>query len=89
VIRGLFLYFLFVPKREAGSCLDPELPETGLQERGEKGTAHPVLVKESVGTQQRWGKHEKKWRRTHSGHDEEGSAANGVRKKIVTINNTE
>jgi hypothetical protein len=25
-----------VPDREAGSCLDPELPETGLQERGEK-----------------------------------------------------
>jgi hypothetical protein len=36
-----------VPDREAGNCLDPELPGTGLQERGKKGPARPVLEKKS------------------------------------------
>jgi hypothetical protein len=38
-----------------------------------------VLLKESVGTQQRWGNHDERQRRIHSGRDEGGSAANRVR----------
>jgi hypothetical protein len=64
-----------VPNREADSCLDPELPGTGLQERGKRGPVPSVPVKRVS-----WnpGKHQKKWRRTHSERDEGGSAANRV-----------
>jgi hypothetical protein len=41
--------------------------------------------KESVGTQQIWGKQEKKWRITYSGRDEGGSAANRVRRLLSLI----
>ncbi len=36
-----------MPDRSTGSCPDPELPKTGLQERGEKGPGPPppALVK--------------------------------------------
>jgi hypothetical protein len=52
-------------------------------ERGGWG-AWPALLwrKESVGTQQRWGKHDQKWRRTHSGRDEGASVANRVRRLL-------
>ncbi len=42
-----------VPDKEMGSCLDPELPGTGLQKEGGEGPGHLTWGKESVGTQQR------------------------------------
>jgi hypothetical protein len=39
--------------------------------------------KESVGTQQRWRRHDKRQRGTHSGHDAGGSAAYRVRRLAV------
>ncbi len=36
-----------VPHREAGNCLDPELPGTGLQEGGKKGPGPPSPSKKS------------------------------------------
>ncbi len=47
-----------------------------------QGQAPPSLGKRAVGTQQRWGKHEKRERRAHSGRDEGGSAANQVRRLL-------
>jgi hypothetical protein len=69
-----------VPDRETGSCLDPMLPGTGLQEGGKKGQPARSWQKESVGTQQRWGNHEKRQRKIHSSRDEGGSKANRVRR---------
>jgi hypothetical protein len=55
-----------------------------VHRRGGEVRAWAALLwgKESVGTQQRWGKHEKKWRITHSGRDEGGSTANRVRRLL-------
>ncbi len=66
-----WLWSIFtVPDKETGSCLDPELPETSPCKEGGEGPGLPYSGEKS---QQRWGKHEKKWRRTHPGH--EGTAA--------------
>jgi hypothetical protein len=54
-------------------------------QRGVTDLACPTLGKESVGTQQRWGKHEKKGKRTYSGRNEGGSSANRVRKLLVKL----
>jgi hypothetical protein len=59
--------------------------EPVCRQRGVRGPARLTQGEESVGTQQRWGKHEKKWRRTHSGCDEGGSAANRVRRLLILI----
>jgi hypothetical protein len=62
------------------SFLEPVYGKRGLR-------AQPASPwrKESVGTQQRWGKHEKRQRRTHSRRDEGGSAANRVRRLISLL----
>ncbi len=36
-----------MPDRETGSCLDPKLPGTGLQEGGKKGPSPPSLGRKS------------------------------------------
>jgi hypothetical protein len=55
-----------------GSCLDPELPGNGLQKRGDvvRGLPHSGK-KESVGTQQRWRKHEEETEKNPFRTDEE------------------
>jgi hypothetical protein len=66
--------------------VDPELFGTGPQKGwGVRARAAILWGKKSVGTQQRWGKHEKKWRTTHSGRDEGGRAANRVRRLLPLI----
>jgi hypothetical protein len=76
-----------VPNREAGNCLDPELPGSGLQEGGKRAWHTWSQEKESVGTQQRWGNHEKRQRGIHSRRDEGGSAANRGRRLLFPLLN--
>ncbi len=82
--RGLKFFLVNVPSKKVGSCLDPDLARTGLRGEGRmQGQACPVWRKESVGTQQRWGRHEKRQRRTHSGRDAGGSVANILRRLLI------
>jgi hypothetical protein len=46
-VKLLSRYSYIVPDREVGNCLDPELPGTGLQERGKKGPGPPRPSKKS------------------------------------------
>jgi hypothetical protein len=79
----LFQYYILVPDKEMVSCMDPELPGTGLRTEGMRDPARPTMGKRVCGTQQRWGKHEKKRKRTYSGHDGGGSAANRMRRLLL------
>ncbi len=57
---------------ETGSCLDPELPGTGLQTGGGEGAGPPRSRKRVCWNPTEMGKHEKKWKITHSRRDEGG-----------------
>ncbi len=82
------------PTRVTDQCArqrNRQLPGYGASrnrsaDRGGRG-ARPAQFwgKESVGTQQRQGKHEKKWRRPNSGRHEGGSAASRVRRLLPLI----
>jgi hypothetical protein len=52
---------------------------------GVRGSARLTLGKRVSSNPAEIGKREKKWRRTHSGHDEGGSAANRVRRLLLSI----
>jgi hypothetical protein len=43
----IFTVILLVPNRTTGSCLDPKLTRTSLQEGGKKGPGLPSLDKKS------------------------------------------
>jgi hypothetical protein len=73
-----------VPDRKTASCLDPEIPGTGLQEWGVKG---PTLVKRVSWNPAVMGNHGKRQRGTHSRCDGGGSAANRVRSLLPPILN--
>jgi hypothetical protein len=77
-----------VPDRKTGSLPDPELPKTGLQERGGKGPGPPCFGKKSQLEPSRDGENvrrdrqepilDERWRRT---------AANRVRRLLPLIMN--
>ncbi len=79
---ALFCSKASVPDKNVGSWVNPKLPGTSLWGGGVRCRARPTQFerKESVGTQQRWGRHDKGQRRTHLGHDAGGSVANRVRR---------
>jgi hypothetical protein len=74
--------FLLCPTKKRAVAWIQSFLEPVYRKRGLGARPASLRGKESVGTQQRWGKQEKKWRRTHSGHDEGGSAANRVRRLL-------
>ncbi len=61
------------------SFLEPVCRKGGIW-----GCPAQLWGKESDGTQQRWGKHEKRQRRAHSGRDEGGLLANRVRRLLFS-----
>ncbi len=73
-----------MPGRETGSCLDPELPGTGLQTEGSGGPARLTPEKRVSRKPAEIGKHEEKCR-TNAGRNEEGSVASRVRRLLSSI----
>jgi hypothetical protein len=77
------IYLKLCPSKKVGSCLDPELPGTGLREGADAGPGPPCSGERVSWNPAEMGETTRDRGGTHSGCDAGGSAANRVRRLSV------